>query len=97
MCCSSFVKVVPAINRGDPDPGDVLTPELAATGSGGYLLIAGASVVEGRVLSVWFSCGGAAAYGFSLQVNAVGGVDETVENGVGQSWAADNVVPTVNR
>ena len=70
------------------------------TGSGGYLLIAGASVVEGRTPSVCFGGGAgcrAAADGFSFQVDAVGGVDEAVENGVGQGWAADNIVPSVNR
>ena len=70
------------------------------TGSGGYLLIAGASVVSRGTPSVCFGSGAgcpAAADGFSFQVDAVGGVDEAVENGVGQGWAADNIVPSVNR
>ena len=71
------------------------------TGSGGYLLIAGASLVEGWTPSVCFGGGAgcrAAAYGFSFQVNTVGGVDEAIENGVGQGWAADDLMmpPFVN-
>ena len=52
------------------------------------------------VMSWWHSRGQAwpaACAGFRLQLDAVGIVDEPVEDGVGQRRVADDVVPAIDR
>ena len=65
-------------------------------------MIAGASAVGVErplcCFSGWFGRNQfAIAHGPTFQRDAVGGVDEPIENGVRQCRAADDVVPAVNR
>jgi hypothetical protein len=37
------------------------------------------------------------AYGWPIELEAVGVVDDAVENGIGECWLADDLVPLVDR
>ena len=43
------------------------------------------------------SCGLPFTHGLAIEFEAVGVVDEAVENGVGEGWIADQLVPLVER
>lgn len=45
----------------------------------------------------WALFGAAAAEGVAGESDAMGVMDEPVEDGVGEGWVADNIVPVVNR
>ena len=53
------------------------------------------SACGGGVKSV--AAGSDLAHAFSFQDQAVGVVDEAVEDGVGQRWIADDVMPMLDR
>ena len=63
-------------------------------------MITGASALGGRTQLFSGGMGWvafAAADRFPLELDAVGGVDEAIENSVGEGWAADDGMPAFNR